>query len=279
MTWLRRNWRWAGLNGFGVFVMIVVLERGSLNWNATGTFDPMLESGKWAIRFLLVCLAMTPMNTYFGWRSAIKLRKPAGLWAFGFAALHFLLLITDQQSFGIHWLTFPLQPFIAVGLLGLVILTALAVTSHRWAMKRLGKYWKRLHRLVYLAGGAVVYHAMLASVSSKKVWVRDPQSVGEMKVYAVALAVLLVVRIPLVRSLLISLKHSLKHIGAITLPRRHADPAIIRIMTPDELPGQAVYRESQWEEDAVEAVAADSALRFEAMTPEAEIESGELVVN
>src|SRR3990172_6974948 len=131
MAWLRSNVRWAALNLFAVSTLGVVLTQGSTHWSATHTFDPGLESGKWAIRFLLLCLGMTPLNTYFGWTSAIKLRKSAGLWAFGFAILHVLFYISDT---GLTWLTFSMQPFMALGLLGLLVLTALAITSNRWAM-------------------------------------------------------------------------------------------------------------------------------------------------
>ena len=58
----------------------------------------LISSGKWAIRFLLLCLLMTPLNTVLGWRGAIKLRKPAGLWAFGFAVAHFVLNVIGLQE-------------------------------------------------------------------------------------------------------------------------------------------------------------------------------------
>ena len=69
------------------------------------TFDSGLESGKWAVRFLLISLSSTPLNTYFGWSSAIKLRKSAGLWAFGFACLHVFYYLRETP---LNWLTWPL---------------------------------------------------------------------------------------------------------------------------------------------------------------------------
>ncbi len=226
MAWLKSNWRWIALNLFAVSVLNVVLTQGSTDWNATHTFDPMLESGKWAIRFLLICLTMTPLNTYLGWSSAIKLRKPAGLWAFGFASLHVLVYIREAQ---LAWLAFPMQPFIALGLLGLLVLTALAFTSNRWAMQRLGKSWKRLHRLVYLAGLAVVFHAILATTMSKKIFVRDPQAIHELELYLALLVVLLAVRIALVRRVL-------KPMLALLRPQRKADLLVVPITIPDSTP-------------------------------------------
>jgi sulfoxide reductase heme-binding subunit YedZ len=227
MAWLRSNWRRATLNLFGVSVVVIVLSQGSTDWSTTYTFDPMLESGKWAIRFLLVCLAMTPLNRYLGWSSAIKLRKPAGLWAFGFAVLHVLTYISDTQF---TWLAFPMPSFIVLGVLGLLILTALAITSNRWAMRRLRKNWKRLHRLVYLAGNLVVVHAILATTMSKKIAVRDPQGVRELTVYLALLIVLLVVRISLVRRALVLLPDLLRR-------QRQSDaPVIMPITMPDRRP-------------------------------------------
>jgi sulfoxide reductase heme-binding subunit YedZ len=227
MAWFRSNWRWATLNLLGVSVVVVVLSLGSTDSSPTYTFDPMLESGKWAIRFLLVCLSMTPLNRYFGWNSAIKLRKPAGLWAFGFAVLH---VLTYMRNVKFTWLQFPMPSFIVLGMLGLLILTALAVTSNRWAMRRLRKNWKRLHRLVYLAGNLVAFHAILATAVSKKIGARDPQAIHELKVYLALLVVLLVVRIPLVR-------RALGQLPVLLRRQRQADePVVVPITTPDGRP-------------------------------------------
>jgi DMSO/TMAO reductase YedYZ heme-binding membrane subunit len=122
-----------------------------------------------------------------------------------------------------------MQPFIALGLLGLFILTVLAITSNRWAMRRLGKHWKRLHRLVYLAGMAVVFHALLATTMSKKMFVRDPQAIDELKLYLALLVVLLIVRIPLVRRVL-------KQMLALSRLRRKANLAVVPIIMPDSTP-------------------------------------------
>jgi methionine sulfoxide reductase heme-binding subunit len=207
LAWFKSNWRWSALNVFALSVLVIVLTQGSTDWNDMDAFDSMLASGKWAIRFLLGCLAMTPLNTYFGWREAVKLRKPAGLWAFGFALLHLLVYIREAK---LEWLTIHMPFYLTLGLVGISILSALAVTSNRWSMQRLGKNWKRLHRLVYLPGIAVATHSLLATMMSKKVMVRDPQAASEIKVYIAILCVLLVVRIPLVRQGLIQIPNFLK---------------------------------------------------------------------
>lgn len=229
MSWLRSNWRWAALNLFAGFVLVIVLSRGGgdWNWNAPPRFDAGLESGKWAIRFLLLCLTMTPLRIYFGWHGAIKLRKPAGLWSFGFEVVHFLYYISENR---LAWLTWRMPTFIILGLVGMFFLTALAITSNRWAMRRLRKYWKRLHRLVYLAGLSVVFHAILATTGSKKVLVYDPQAIHELNIYLGLLVVLLVVRIPQVRRVL-------KQIPLLLFRHRHqANVEVISVITPYNMP-------------------------------------------
>lgn len=205
MTWFKKNWQWATLNLFALVVMADLLWQSIVVDDFNPNYDPLLiSSGKWAIRFLLLSLAMTPLNTLFGWRTAIKLRKPAGLWAFGFAVAHFVLNVIGLQE---NWGRAPIPDYLAMlGVIGLSILTAMAVTSTRWAMKRLGKWWKRLHRMVYAAGLIVVAHALLES-SNKRVAVYEPEVSTELGLYLVILIVLLAVRISLVRSTLVDLRY------------------------------------------------------------------------
>lgn len=199
LDFIQANWRWGALNSSALCIAIYVLTQGSTGWEQMDTFDSGLESGKWAIRFLLTSLAMTPLNTYFSWKSGLKLRKSMGLWAFGFACAHVLLYIREAK---LGWLTLHMPFYYMLGLAGMTLLTLLAVTSNRRAMQWLGKNWKRLHRLVYLSAVSVTAHSLLATMMSKKVLIRDPQAETELKVYIAVLAVLLVVRIPLVRTLL-----------------------------------------------------------------------------
>ena len=117
-------------------------------------------SGHYAIIYLILSLACTPLNTVFGFRQALTARRALGLYAFLFAATH--LLIFSGVDFGFDWSLLKPEilekPYILVGLTTLTILSALALTSFKWWMKRLGKNWKRLHKLVYLASILVVIH-------------------------------------------------------------------------------------------------------------------------
>ncbi|MCB9006799.1 MAG: ferric reductase-like transmembrane domain-containing protein [Ardenticatenaceae bacterium] len=203
MSWLEKQKWWLLLNGAALIVMIIVVTQGSLaTASVADTFDPLLASGKWAVRFLLFSLSMTPINSYLGWRGAIRLRKPAGLWAFGFTAVHLIYYFWEYQ---LTMLTWPLQQrFLLYGFLGFGILAALALTSNKWAMRQLKKNWKRLHRLVYVAGLSVGFHAMLATTASKRIFLRDPDVLPELILYFLLVVILLAVRIPLVRRVILT---------------------------------------------------------------------------
>jgi methionine sulfoxide reductase heme-binding subunit len=224
ITWFNNNRHLAVLNLFALSVLIIIVMQD----NATLTRDelrfvnsedrppaaPMFEySGRWAIRFLLLCLLMTPLNTYLGWRWAIRLRKTAGLWAFSFAMLHMLVYI-EGNILTFDWLAALTTIYLALGIVGLCILTALAITSNRWAMKHLGKTWKRLHRLVYIAGGAVALHAIIASNSTKRGGGMSEWERLELQVFLVLLVILLALRLRVVRHTVQTLKRRLSLIPA-----------------------------------------------------------------
>lgn len=197
---LKVNGRFLLFNTIALLILLYVVGEGRSDYSNPGTFVPELESGKWAIRFLLICLAMTPLRILFGWNSAIKLRKSAGLWSFCFACVHLAFYTLES---GFSWLELPQPFFILLGLTGILILLALAVTSNRWAMRRLKKNWKRLHRLVYAAGIIMLVHALLSTTQSKKVLVYDPTAPQELSLYLALLILLLAVRLPQVKRALI----------------------------------------------------------------------------
>lgn len=156
------------------------------------------RTGKAALIFLVLSLAATPANTLFGWRQALKVRRALGLYAFGYAAVHFWIFLAWDYGFAWDLLRAEIidKSYILVGASTLTILTALAATSFRWWMKRLGKNWKRLHKLVYLAGGLVIIHFAWASKGDLFSLQGD---IWEPLAYGLAVALLLIVRIPSVR--------------------------------------------------------------------------------
>lgn len=196
---LRRNFPWLLLNSSAALVMVLLLRETLVTWRAIPVFASVYElAGQWAIRLLLICLAMTPLRNLTGWNGALKLRKPAGLWAFGFALLH-LLGILDLRT-PENWWTLITTWYWIAGIVAFLVLSALAVTSNRWAMRKLGKNWKRLHRLVYLAGGLIVTHALVSAAFSKRGMASGrPTIQPEYLLYLVLLVILLALRVPLVR--------------------------------------------------------------------------------
>jgi methionine sulfoxide reductase heme-binding subunit len=144
-------------------------------------------TGIWALRFVLATLAVTPLRRLTGWNAVIRFRRMLGLFACFYAALHFLTwLVLDQ---GIAW-EFVLadiakRPFITVGFAGFVLMIPLAITSTAGWIRRLGgRWWNRLHRLVYVTGVAGVVHFL---------WLVKVVETEQI-VYAVILAVLLGLR-------------------------------------------------------------------------------------
>ena len=237
MAWLRKHWRPLALSTFALSVLGVLIQQSSNNTGSIGgNFDPLFEqSGLWAIRFLLLSLSITPLNRLLGWRNAVKFRKPAGLWAFAFALIHVLTYV-GYSGPDFDWLPFIKTHYIILGVTGLIILTVLALTSNRWSMKRLGKNWKRIHRLVYVAGGAVSIHALEAYANSKKSFIDNQTLRHELRVYLALLVVLLTLRVPLVRRTVRHVIITLSH----ALTRSPSRPLIVYAATPadreDDLP-------------------------------------------
>jgi methionine sulfoxide reductase heme-binding subunit len=156
------------------------------------------RTGIMALVLLLLSLACTPLNTLFRFSQAIRLRRALGLYAFFYASLH--LFIFTVVDYGLDWPTLwqmlAEKRYIIAGLGTFVILVVLAVTSFRWWMKRMGKGWKRLHQLVYLAGMLAILH--FAWVVKGNV-IHLGGDVLRPILYCAVLILLLLLRIPAIR--------------------------------------------------------------------------------
>jgi sulfoxide reductase heme-binding subunit YedZ len=182
-----------------------LLLRGLLTGNLGA--DPLAEltngTGVWALRFLCITLAVTPLRRLTHWNGAIRFRRMLGLFAFFYGSLHLLIFIVADRlaSLGfpslLLWQTFRdlaasvggeiyKRPYITVGFTAWVFMLALACTSTTGMIRRMGgKRWTALHRLIYGAVVAGVIHYWW----SVKADVRNPQT------YAVIAFVLLAVRV------------------------------------------------------------------------------------
>jgi sulfoxide reductase heme-binding subunit YedZ len=150
-----------------------------------------LRTGKTALVLLVLSLASTPVHILFGFRPAIKLRRPLGLYAFLYAGLHGLTFVGLDFGFDVGLILEEIlqRRFVQAGMVAFLLLLPLALTSTRGWMGRLGKNWRRLHRLVYLAALAAVVHFVWLAKGD----IREPL------LYGAAVALLLVARIPAVR--------------------------------------------------------------------------------
>ncbi len=117
-------------------------------------------TGDWALRFLLITLAITPLRRFSGWRKPMLVRRMLGLFSFFYACLHLMIwLWLDREWQWAGMLEDVLKrPYITVGMLAFAILLALALTSNMFSMRRLGKNWQRLHRLAYGAAALGILH-------------------------------------------------------------------------------------------------------------------------
>lgn len=160
-------------------------------WQGLFIIDPIRETttltGKAALILLLLSLACTPINALLGFRQVLRVRRALGLYAFMYAALHGLTFVGLDYGFDLDLIGLTIfdQRYVLAGFAAFLLLLPLAITSTKGWQKRLGKNWKRLHRLAYLAGVLVIVH-FAWSVKD----IRQPLR------YGAVLALLLVVRVP-----------------------------------------------------------------------------------
>jgi len=116
--------------------------------------------GRWGLKILLLTLAITPLRRWTGWNWLIRFRRMLGLFAFFYIVLHFLVYAILDQGLDIEAIVEDVikRPYITLGMAGLLMLIPLAVTSTKGMMRRLGKRWQKLHRLVYAIAVVAVWH-------------------------------------------------------------------------------------------------------------------------
>jgi len=150
-----------------------------LAWLAAGAFniagvdlgaDPVArvlhQLGQWGLRFIIITLCITPLRVLLGWPWLVLLRRMLGLFAFTYVLLHFLTWLILDQGFlldpGFTWHSIvkdiTKRPFITIGFAALLLLIPLAMTSTNGMMRRLGKRWQQLHRLIYVIAILGVWH-------------------------------------------------------------------------------------------------------------------------
>ncbi|MBF0129775.1 MAG: sulfoxide reductase heme-binding subunit YedZ [Alphaproteobacteria bacterium] len=162
-----RGVAWRRAAGPAVFVLCLVplavlLARGAAGGLGANPIEALTRGlGDWALRLLVLTLALTPVRRLTGWTALARFRRMLGLFAFFYAALHVTSYVALDQFF--DWRAIGLdivkRRYMTVGMVAFALLLPLALTSTGAMIRRLGAArWKRLHRLVYVAGAAAVLH-------------------------------------------------------------------------------------------------------------------------
>lgn len=189
--WLKTNWiHLVHLTGLAPLALLA--------WDALSrnlTVNPIQyltqRTGYAAIVLLALSLVCTPLSVVSGWKRVLALRRPLGLYGFLYAVLH--MLIFTALDFGLNMSLIVQEVaekrYILAGTMALLLLAPLALTSTKGWQRRLGRSWKRIHRLVYLAVPLALVHYAWAQKSD----IRQPLILGAL------VAALLILRLPVIR--------------------------------------------------------------------------------
>lgn len=150
-----------------VVFMVCLIPLGLLGWDlfqdnlgANPIEEVIHQTGDWTLRLLLITLSLTPLRQLTGSGAWIQFRRMIGLYAFFYACLHLLSYVVLDQFFDWPAIIKDIikHPYITLGFAAWLLLIPLAMTSTKGMMRRLGRRWKSLHRLVYLIGILGVIH-------------------------------------------------------------------------------------------------------------------------
>jgi methionine sulfoxide reductase heme-binding subunit len=151
------------------------------------------STGTWALVFLCITLAITPLRLITGQAAFIKLRRMLGLFSFFYASLHFLIWFWLDQNLDLQamWADVLKRPFITMGFITLVLLIPLAITSNQFSIRALGRRWSLLHRLIYVLACTAIIHYWWHKAGKN-----DLETVS---IYAAIIFFLLLCRLPWLR--------------------------------------------------------------------------------
>ena len=202
MRLLRKHWLRI-VTHIACWVPLALLIWDGLHNNLTANpiQDITHRTGKTALILLVLSLLCTPVNVLLGIKQALPLRRPLGLYAFFYICLH--LFIFAVLDYGLDWQLIQEaiveKRYVLVGFTAFLLLLPLAITSTKGWQRRMGKRWKRLHQLVYLAAPLAVIHFIWLV----KADIREPL------MYGAAVAALLLLRVPLIRRAITKLRYRL----------------------------------------------------------------------
>ncbi|MEZ4656384.1 MAG: ferric reductase-like transmembrane domain-containing protein [Caldilineaceae bacterium] len=161
IPYFQKHWFWIAVN-IGALMPLLLMVLDVVNGRLV---DPIADitnrTGYTALVLLVLSLAVTPLNSITGWRTVTTVRKSLGLQGFFYVCLHLLTFLGLDYAFNLSQIlgdALVTKPYIIVGFSAFLILTPLAITSTKGWMKRLGRNWKKLHRLVYVVVPLAVVH-------------------------------------------------------------------------------------------------------------------------
>ncbi|MDO9545305.1 MAG: protein-methionine-sulfoxide reductase heme-binding subunit MsrQ [Pelolinea sp.] len=143
--------------------LILRLTQGNLSANPIQAMT--ILTGRTAVYLLLISLFCTPLFNILNMSMFIQIRKTTGLFAFYYSLFHFLIFSVLDYQLNFAWILPEIKqkPFLQIGFGALILLGALAITSIQSIKKSLGKWWARIHRLVYVLASLIMIHISLAS--------------------------------------------------------------------------------------------------------------------
>jgi len=141
-------------------LLLRAFEVAGFGLGANPVEELLHQLGRWGLTFLLLTLTITPLRRWTGWNWLLRFRRMLGLFVFFYILLHFLTYAILDQGLDDAAIIEDIikRPYITLGMTGLLLLIPLAVTSTKGMMRRLGKRWQKLHRLVYVIAIAGVWH-------------------------------------------------------------------------------------------------------------------------
>lgn len=151
------------------------------------------STGTWALVFLCITLAMTPLRLLTNRLIWIRYRRMFGLFCFFYACLHFSIWLWLDLDWNLLEMSKDVlkRPFITMGFLSFILLIPLALSSNHWAQKKLGRRWAQLHRMVYVIAIAVILHYWWHKAGKN--------DLNTVSIYALIIVLLLSFRIPFIR--------------------------------------------------------------------------------
>lgn len=201
-SWLQQNWLRV-LAHTAALTPLAVLGFNYLRDDLPVILDRylILRSGAIGLILLVASLACTPLNTLLGWPRIIQIRRLLGLYGFMYVTLHLLVyaVLESQLDFNLIWRDLWERRSMTVGLISFLALIPLAITSTQGWQRRLGRRWRLLHRLVFLATPLGVLHYY---------WL-DRDFVTAPLIYAAIVGGLLFLRLPAVRQAIVQARRRL----------------------------------------------------------------------